>query len=853
MSALRFRVAWAQIRHAPGRFAAMAVAIAVAVALSASVLQVSRRLVPLVDSSVEAVIGRADLRVVAISPAGLDEKLVPTIAEQPGVAVVAPVIHVPTFLDGDATQPVSVWGLDFLNDGALEAYDLDPGSEVELGDPLVFLSQPDSVIAPRDWLAERGLHAGDRLSLATPAGLRPLVVRGVLGAQRSARLGGAPLLLMDVYAAQTTFGYEERFSHVDVVVAPGADVDDVARRLATVVDGIARVESGAKRQSALRQVLAGLHALFFAFSLSGLLLSVIVTFSRASAIFHARRWELGVSRALGATPAVVQREMLKEVGLVALCGAVVGLPLGSWLATFVAPRITLAAASVAGMNLPPFDVPTDPGSLVIAAALGIGGTLAGALVPARRAARMPIAQTLAARGVDTPVTPARVSVRSLVPLLAAAPILVWLEHETRTSTAGFGAMLVVIVAACLLVPLVLKACLPLLTPLVAASCGAVGRLAMLAVERSPQRTTAIVRLFAAGLAVVIWLSTIVTSLERELPRVVATTRHADLMVGSAFDLGGEMQPLGEDLVTLFGELPGIERVSVERALYGSSFGVSAFDAAHFSEPRFARWDFVGRSLPDALERVARGEALLVTPGFAARRGVSAGDQVTLDTPAGPLRVPIAGIASVSTYSASGDIVLELGLYRRYWRDATVSRIHLLTAPGTDLETMRREVLRAAGPTRPIRVLTAAELGDYYAEQVRRPGALLRGASLLVLLLVALGISDALLIEVLERTRELGTMRALGTPPRSIYGMIVLETLVLAAVSAGIALVLGFALSWILLRATMPSLIGWAQAVHFDAHAVAATIAVALAAALVGALAPAWRASRIAPAVALRTE
>lgn len=61
----------------------------------------------------------------------------------------------------------------------------------------------------------------------------------------------------------------------------------------------------------------------------------------------------------------------------------------------------------------------------------------------------------------------------------------------------------------------------------------------------------------------------------------------------------------------------------------------------------------------------------------------------------------------------------------------------------------------------------------------------------VMAMVAIGVLNAVLVSVLERTREFGLMRAVGTRPSNVLSMIVVETMVLAVLSclAGLALAL----------------------------------------------------------------
>jgi putative ABC transport system permease protein len=383
--------------------------------------------------------------------------------------------------------------------------------------------------------------------------------------------------------------------------------------------------------------------------------------------------------------------------------------------------------------------------------------------------------------------------------------------------------------------------------------GAVGRLAASELRRSPQRVEGAIRLVAVGLGIVMWLSTVGRSVEESLVRIMTGSRRTELIVASAFDLGSDMAALGEEIADQIAAVPGVSAVSAERALYDEAVGVTTFDAAHFHDPRFAQWTFDGPTTPDALARVARGEALFVTPGFATHHRVGIGDAVRLATPSGTLSLPIAGITSTAVYSRTGDVTLVRSVFRRWWKDMAVTRVFVVVAEGASPGELREAILRTFGRTHRLRVFFAADLAEHYRSMVRQSAVLLQAVAVLALVVVALGLADTLLAGVLARTRDFGTMRALGASPSSVRGVVLLEAAAIMTLGLGLAFGLALMLSLVLLHFVMLSILGWQQRVVVDMPIVVAAIAGGGIAALAGAMLPARWASRVAPATALRLE
>ena len=123
-------------------------------------------------------------------------------------------------------------------------------------------------------------------------------------------------------------------------------------------------------------------------------------------------------------------------------------------------------------------------------------------------------------------------------------------------------------------------------------------------------------------------------------------------------------------------------------------------------------------------------------------------------------------------------------------------------------------------------------------------------SFLAVFIGAVGMLNTMLMSVLERTREVGVLRALGWRKRRVLGMIARESLVLGAVGGACGILLGVGLG---------ALIGLAPGVYgalkplYTPRSFALALIVGVIAGVVGGLYPAWRATRMKPVEALRYE
>jgi putative ABC transport system permease protein len=129
-------------------------------------------------------------------------------------------------------------------------------------------------------------------------------------------------------------------------------------------------------------------------------------------------------------------------------------------------------------------------------------------------------------------------------------------------------------------------------------------------------------------------------------------------------------------------------------------------------------------------------------------------------------------------------------------------------------------------------------------------ALAGAISFIGLLAGALGTMNTMLMSVFERTREIGTLRALGWRKRRVITMILGESLTLSLIGGLVGVALGVGLA--LLVGTIPAVSGYFVP-RLSVSSIASGLSVALTLGALGGLYPAWRAARLQPVEALRYE
>jgi len=233
-------------------------------------------------------------------------------------------------------------------------------------------------------------------------------------------------------------------------------------------------------------------------------------------------------------------------------------------------------------------------------------------------------------------------------------------------------------------------------------------------------------------------------------------------------------------------------------------------------------------------------------------GVGVGDTLRMQTPAGVFSAEVGGV-TIDFGSPRGTIVMSRARYQREWNDPQVNRVFVRVAPAADAERVRDVLARQLGEAYGLRIISSRELLAYFATQVRRAFAPVDVLAALMLVVLLVGFADTLAASVLERTRELATVRTLGVRRAALHRAVVVEGLGLGVPGVLLAIALGLGLGNLWVRQTFPLLVGWPLEVYVPFSQIAVVGAATLVVCAVAALVPARRAAALQLAAALRCE
>ena len=499
------------------------------------------------------------------------------------------------------------------------------------------------------------------------------------------------------------------------------------------------------------------------------LVGAFVIANTFSMLVGQRTRELALLRAVGMSRWQVRRMVLGEAAAVGLVGGVAGIVAGYGFAV-LAVRLLEDTAG-------PAPVVVGWPALLVPLALAVGVTLLSAWASARRAAGTPPVAALRADGISLPRDLRR---RNLVGAIVAAPGLAVYGYAARTDQideqagiVGLGGAALLILAVVLLAPALCRLLLgPLSAPL--DRLGAAGRLAAGNARRNPRRTAATASALMISLSVVTGLAVFGHSVKQHTVTSVRRDVAAQLVVEPA---GRGNAAIPQSTVERLARVRGVQAVA---ALRYASLPVRVGPLSTRASVTVTDPAALGTALRLTLlsGRVDLDGGVLISRDLARRYGGSPGDRLTLAWPGGGQReLTITGVYRESSL-VSGVLVPEpVALPRLEEPDAY--RAFVALDPDADQAAVRAGLEQAVADRPGLVVRSRSE----YLE------AELRGADLILAVLYALlglavaigilGVVNTLALSVMERTREIGLLRALGLTRGQLRAMIRIESALIA--------------------------------------------------------------------------
>ncbi len=668
------------------------------------------------------------------------------------------------------------------------------------GDPIITLTEgrlPDGTgeVALEKATAEKaGYEIGDRVELVT-AGQRPQLEATMTGLMQFGSEGGTAGATIVVFAPeamqQLFFGGKDVYSGVSLTAAEGVSQEMLRDAAQPLLPGDVQARTGddvaAENEAGISEILGFINIFLLVFAGVSLVVGTFLIINTFSILVAQRSRELALLRAMGASKRQVNRSVLVEAFAVGLVGSTIGIGAGYLLALGLR-----ALFGVIGLDLSQATFPISLRTVLVSYAVGLVVTMIAAYLPARRASRI---APVAAMRDDVALSESSLRRRMIVGgvLVAGGIGLMVLgfagEGGAGLSLIGAG-MLGILIGVALMSPVLGR---PLVQGMGAAykkMFGTVGTLATRNSLRNPRRTAATASALMIGLTLVALMSILGQSASATTDKAIKATLTSEYIVSNV--IGTQFSPTIAERIR---ELPEADTVAQFRSAPAKIDGTDVFVSAVDPKDLAETFDL---PMMGAVASILRPGTILVEEQTAEREGYQVGDMIPMEFQGGTVRLemsaafPRGGLPA--SYLVTFDTLKQGGL------KPLDSTLFITKKPGAADDDLRAAVEEITSENPLVTLKDPQEFADELKQQINYFLYFIYALLGLAVIIAVLGIINTLALSVIERTREVGLLRAVGLSRRQLRRMVRLESVVIAVLGAVLGVVMGIAFGVALQRA-----------------------------------------------------
>jgi putative ABC transport system permease protein len=692
------------------------------------------------------------------------------------------------------------------------------------------------------------LKLGDKLHLPMTEGTVSLKIVGLLPART---LPGNEEVLVTLYQAQKWFDLPDRINTIEI----NLDTTDLAQREAIqqAIETALGKDYTLGALSSGTEIFASIKTGQAAFNLFGFLalfMGGFIIFNTFRTIVAERRHDIGMLRAVGASRRTIIGLILTEGVLQGAVGTLLGIALGylmgAGLLVLMAPILTQFLHVQMGLPV------VRPALILVTVTLGIGVTLLAGLLPALSASRVTPLETLRPSVAETNQRMAGVGTVIGVCLIALAVLGLISGNMGLTALGG----LMFLIGLVLVAPALVKPIASVFSALIAFAFAreGTGTLAQGNLTRQPARSAITASATMIGLAIIVGMGGMVWSLTGGFLGLLQRSLGSDyLIMPPSVGVWGSDVGAKQDLAENLRAISGVGAVSTMRfaatTANGKSVSLLGIDPEVY--PKVASLTFQEGDSRTAYNELSSERTLIANGVFAAQAGLKVGDIVRLSTPTGQKEYQIVAIAGDYLNAKIMTAYISQANLQRDFRKSEDIFIQVNLATGADQARVEQKMKALLEDYPQFKLVS----GKSYFEENKQLFNSIFAIYFVILGVLALpsliALLNTLAIGVIERTREIGMLRAIGAERRQVRRMVVVESLLLAAIGTAFGLLAGLYLGYVMVLGLSVS--GFPVTYVFPYAGLLAAIAIGLIFGVLAALVPARQAARMEIVHALRYE
>gem|GEM_PF-961443 len=708
------------------------------------------------------------------------------------------------------------------------------------------------IAVPKELLRGKPIQVGDIWHIQTMQGMQEFSLVGILEDSGAALANSGAVVFMPMTTAQKAFGLEGKLSYISVVLQSTDNILAAQKVLQESLGSSVEVLTPLGRSGNTDKMLAFIKGLDNVYGFMGLFLVLYVIFNSMRVAVFEQRSQLGILRALGWQRLEICKLILIQAIIIGVIGSSLGLLLGTYLAQGLLSTVSDALSEMFKISNPCIRFTALNYATIWL--VGVLSCLISAWLPAWNAAGIAPIEAMSSQYSNNEPGYSRWRIVAGAILMSTSWVILIYGNNLSLQIQGTLTITGILIGAAVLMPPILVLFLKQLEPLVEKYFGLTGRLGVRSFQCAPRRTVATGMPILLGLAVAFGLLGILTSVNQTMTTCVNALFSPDIVITQGLQTASSNQVgLPEALLERVRKVVGVRVVAGSRTTgiqwHGNPVDLKLYDVAEWRQ--FTNPPVLEPGKEQALDALQRGGEIWISQAMAVKYGLHIGEKLGISTPAGLIEFPVSAIIK-DLFSYNGSVYMNRQDYIRYWGDHSIDYVGLALESGVSPELVRDQLEANLKSDFRVQVDLASDYRDSLLKFSSSLGDIFNLVILVILLVAAVGTANSMLISVLERVREIGTLRSVGLTRGQIRSMFMIE--VGSLFIAGIPLSIPVAAS-IQIAATIfdKNAIGWVLDVSIPwSKNIGVAIAMALVVGL-SAVYPAWLASKVDPVKALRSE
>ena len=826
------------MRKHPGRALTVLFGIALGAAVFTSVRLSIHASLDSFTNSMDLIAGRAD-RVLSRPGGRVPEELIPGILRHPAVKSASALLSTYIRPEREGAEPFLLIGFDPILDRSMRAWQLGEQVQPQANFRLDLLKDPYTMIISKPLADRYQWRRGDIVPLEHAHQTVGFRIVGTLESQGLALVDGGRVALTDIATFQEFTGTYGLVDRIDLLLKPGAGDRELIELRGILPESIVMSSPSATKESG-RGMIRAYQLNLSILSFASLFVGMFLVYSLVALNAAARRHELAVLRSTGASSYLLFLVFLMEGALFGLVGWVVAIPISSILVKYLLHGVSQTISTLF-VRVQVDTLSLNVWEIALSFAVTVLISVLAALQPAREAMLVSPkeAMEISQHGMQEKKSPRKLAAGGLIAIALVLPLSL-LPGVLGIPLPGYLAILLLFVGFSLLAPWFLTRMGSVLSPILHRAAGTPAYLAGRYIRDSGTRTAVSVGALITAVALFTSLVIMIFSFRQTVEVWTYQTVSGDLFLTPKLnEINDFRHPISAEAVAWMRAVDEpVEMVPNRR--YFLKYENFPYEFETLDLNVFFRYaDFFWMTGDPEKMRLGlkRGDGVGISEVFSNRTGLTVGDIFRARIEDSLVELPI--LAVVRDYRTQGGVVFySLEHFKARYHDPHWSGLRFFFQDrGQDLDRavagLRKKIIERWGDK--LEMISGQDLRDGILQVFDETFAVTTVLLLIALVIAALGITTTLTVMVLERSRQLNTLFAIGASFGQIRKMIFWEAafMVIAGELAGV--ICGFLLSYLLIYVINRQSFGWTFIYGVDWWALGLSLPLIIVTALAAAL------------------